>query len=543
MRAQKLFSLLSLLFLALGNQACTKRSGGGSGDLATVQSRRMIGADLPDMNWFTTRDANQSDVLSGNVYQSLITMDKDTYDYKPMIAKSWEISKDKMSFKFTIDEKAKWFDGTPITSKDVEFSLATLFDPKVNSAPLKAVYGSLDPKVQVIDDKTFVIKAKTVHFQNFELAGGFVIFPKHILEGKDINKGPLLTEAFGSGPYVVEEWKKGDRITLKKSPNWWGQHLEDSQGAYAFEKIVYKVVREPKVGLEMLKEGFFSAFEFNSEQWEKEAKNEKIQKQYDTYTFQNKAPNGYSFVGWNNRNAPFDSVNVRKALSLLMNRKLMIEKFTYGYSMEAAGPINRSSEYWPEDVKPIPFDPVAASELLKKEGFKDSNNDGVLDRGGKAFQFTLMFANPDTEKYLTVYQEDLKKAGVKMDLKRVDWTTFVKLLDERKFDAVILGWTASVHPDLEQIWHSDSAKGNGSNFQGYSNKEVDRLIKETQKEFDFAKRKALVQQTVRLIANDVPYTWFLERPTNFVAVKKGIKRKKDFYNYEWGMRYWEPAAQ
>ena len=107
---------------------------------------------------------------------------------------------------------------------------------------------------------------------------------------------------------------------------------------------------------------------------------------------------------------------------------------------------------------------------------------------------------------------------------------------------LILGWTASVDPDLEQIWHSDSRKGNGSNFVGYSNPKVDQLIKAAQKEFDKPKRIAMNQEISRLIAADAPYTWFLEQPKNFVAARKGIVRPKNNLNYGLGTIYWAPPA-
>ncbi len=533
------------LFTVFSIAACKKDEGAkdsasGAKSLNSNHYRELIPSDVANFNWITESDKIQTDVLA-HVYENLLDVDPETYEPIPRLAKSWSVSKDFKSFTFELDPQAKWFDGQPVTSEDVAFTFEVIFDPKTNAGPMQAYYGSLDPKVQVIDSHKLIIKAKNVHFNNLLLAGGIGIIPKHLLKGTDINKGPLLTQTMGSGPYMLESWDKGDRITLKKNPNYWGMHLSQNKGAYNFEKLVFKVVREPKVGVEMLKEGFFSSFEYTSEQWEKDSKHEKIAANYDNYNFINKAPKGYSYVAWNNRIEPFNDAKVRTALSHLMNRKFMIEKFTYGYSKMAAGPVATTSMYFPSDVQPIEFSPEKAAELFKKAGWADSNNDGILDKKGKKMEFTLMFSNPDTEKYLTVYKEDLRKAGVNCELKRVDWTTFTKLLDDRKFEAVTLAWTASVHPDLEQIWHSDSSKGNGSNFIGYSNKQVDKLIKDAQKEFDVQKRIKIVQDYVRLIANDQPYSFFLERPTNFVAARKGIKRPKDYYNYTWGTYYWTPS--
>ncbi len=503
--------------------------------------RTDISADIPSFNYLIETDLIQSNVLS-LVYEGLLDRDPETYDFTPLLAKSYSISKDGMSFTYELDEKAAWFDGKPVTSADVQFTLDTMFDPKVDATTQRSVYASINPKIDIINERKFVIHARTKHFNNLALSSGFNILPKHLLAGTDMNKGPILKSTFGSGPYMLDEWKKGSSVSLKKNPNYWGSHVKVNKGAHNFDKLLFRVVREPKIGLELLKEAFFSYFVFTSEQWEKDSKNEKIQAKYDTYSFINKAPKGFSFIGWNNAAEPFTSAKIRLALSQLLNRPFMIEKFTYKRALPAIGPIVSTSVYAPKDLKPIDYDPQNAVRTLNAEGWKDTNGDGILDKNGKKLEFTLMFSNPDTEKYLTVYKEDLAKVGVTCNLKRVDWTTFSKLIDTKKFEAVILGWSASVDPDLYQIWHSDSIKDNGSNFVSYKNEKVDKLILDAQKEFNKDKRIKLNQEISRLIAADAPYTFFLENPTNFVAARKGITRPKDFLNYSVGTAYWRKSS-
>ncbi len=504
--------------------------------------RENISADLPGFNFLVDNVADQTAILSP-VYESLCENDKDTYELIPLIAKKWDVSKDGMQFTFELDERAKWFDGQPITAKDVQFTFDTMFGKEVDSGVMKSVYGSLDSKIKILNDRKFVIRTKTKHFKNLQLACGFWIIPEHLLKGKDLVKGPMQSGTVGSGPYMLEEWKQGEKITLVRNENYWGKDLPQNQGAFLFTKRMYKIVREPKVNIEFLKQGFFSAYSFNSEQWERESKHEKIQSYYETYDFINKAPKGYSYVAWNNSLPLFSNKNVRMALSNLLNRKYMIEKFTFGRALPAIGPIASTSDYAPKDLTPVEYNPDAAVKLLKGEGWADTNKDGVLDKGGKKFEFTLMYANPDTEKYLTVYKEDLQKVGILCNLKKVDWTTFVKLLDDRKYESVILAWTASVDPDLYQIWHTDSIREKGSNFMFYKNAKVDDLIIKAQREFNRDKRIALNQEISRLVAADAPYTWFLEQPRNFVAARKGIKRPKDFFNYTMGSNYWIPPQK
>ena len=138
-----------------------------------------------------------------------------------------------------------------------------------------------------------------------------------------------------------------------------------------------------------------------------------------------------------------------------------------------------------------------------------TNCGGILDKviDGKKTKLSITILEPNKEfvKYLTMYKEDAKKAGVEINVKLIEWNAFLKLLDERKFQAVRLGWGAgSVDWDPKQIWHSESQKG-GSNFIGYKNPEVDKLIDEARTILDFEKRQKVLRKVFKLIADDVPY--------------------------------------
>ncbi|MDH3604968.1 MAG: ABC transporter substrate-binding protein, partial [Candidatus Tectomicrobia bacterium] len=228
---------------------------------------------------------------------------------------------------------------------------------------------------------------------------------------------------------------------------------------------------------------------------------------------------------------------------------LMNVKFRFGESLLASGPWYRQSEYADPDVKPIPYDPAKALELLRGEGWRDSDQDGILDKemtGNKVnFEFTLLNPNKDFEKYLVLYQEDLDKAGIKMNLKLLEWNTFITKLDEAQFEAVVLAWGGgSVDLDPKQIWHSSSAVKGGSNFIGYKNPEVDRLIDEARTELDKQKRIPILRQAYRLIAADAPYAFLFVPRFTYYAHRARIRKVTETYGYYLGQSYWwiEKAA-
>jgi peptide/nickel transport system substrate-binding protein/microcin C transport system substrate-binding protein len=257
---------------------------------------------------------------------------------------------------------------------------------------------------------------------------------------------------------------------------------------------------------------------------------------------ENSYPKGYGFIGWNFKKDLFKDKDARMALALLFNRDEMNKKFRYDKSVPATGPTYVQSDYSNPDVKAVPFDPKKAAELLAKAGWKDSDKDGVLDKvvNGKKvdFRFTLAHANKDSEKYYTMYKEDLKKAGIDMDIKYMEWNSFIKMLDEKNFDAVSLAWSASVDWDPKQIWHSTSAVAGGSNFISYKNTEVDKLIDSARVEVDRKKRITALRRVYKMIADDAPYVFMFNNKYELYIVSDKAQRSGDSMKYEVGHRFW-----
>jgi peptide/nickel transport system substrate-binding protein/microcin C transport system substrate-binding protein len=241
-------------------------------------------------------------------------------------------------------------------------------------------------------------------------------------------------------------------------------------------------------------------------------------------------------------NPLFKSRNVRQALAHLMNRQEMNKKFRYDLSVLATGPTDVFSDYASKNVKPIEYDPKKAGELLAKEGWADTDKDGVLDKviNGKKtdFRFSLIHANKDFEKYHTLYKEDLKKAGIDMEIKYLEWNSFIKILDEGKFEAVALAWTTGVEFDPKQQWHSSSAVKGGSNFIKYKNSEVDSLTDKARTEMDRNKRMPMLRKVYEKIAEDAPYVFMFNEPYYFYANTAKIQKPTDTFNYGIGTDFW-----
>jgi peptide/nickel transport system substrate-binding protein len=172
-------------------------------------------------------------------------------------------------------------------------------------------------------------------------------------------------------------------------------------------------------------------------------------------------------------------------------------------------------------VKPIPYDPQKARQLLSEAGWKDTNGDGILEQEGKPFRFTLITnSGNDTRRDVGVLvQRQLREIGIDITFELYEWSVFLKnFINTKHFDACILGWSLSVDPDAYEIWHSSQIE-KGFNFISYQNPRVDRLWEEGRREYDLEKRKQIYWQIHELIAEDQPYT-FLYVPLSISALQR-----------------------
>jgi microcin C transport system substrate-binding protein len=498
-----------------------------------------LGGEPPTVHPITATDLYSQNVQA-MVCEGLAGRDPETYEWQPRLAEKWEISKDQKTFIFHLRKNAFFHDGKPVTAEDVKFSFDAIFEPKYEAAHLRPYYEGL-AKVEVIDPYTVKFTAKDMYFKNFDSAATLNVIPKHVYS--DVEKSKKMNrQLICTGPYAMTKFDRGQMIQLKKFDKWWGLEDPTYKGKYNFETETLRFFKDENVTLERAKKGELDYIDLRIEAFMKKTEGAPWGKTIIKHKVENNAPKSYSFVGWNFRKELFKDKNVRVALAHLFNREEMNKKFRYGMSDLATGAIYVKSEYAP-NIKPIEFSPKIAQELLSKAGWTDADKNGVLEKsiGGKTteFKFTLIYANKDNEKYWTMYREDLKKAGIDMELKYLEWNSFLKLLDEGNFDAVTLGWGGgSVDPDPKQIWHSASAVPGGSNFINYKNPVVDKLIDEARIEPVKAKRVKLLKEVYKQIAEDAPYAFLFNDKFEFYANSSRIGTPAETFKYEVGTDFW-----
>lgn len=453
-------------------------------------------------------------MLQGMVYETLLGLHPTTLDWMPALASHWQISDDKQTFRFRLDPNARFSDGTPVTSEDVIASWKLTVDKGLQDPARTLVYSNFE---QPVADSRYLVsvRAKTVNWQNFLYFSGLYIYPAHIL--KNITGEAYVREYNykmlpGTGPYMVadQDVDKGTMIRIRRRPDYWAEKHRRNIGTSNFDQIQQVVVRDRNLEFEMFKKGDIDYyFVQRAQMWVEDLNYQNITRGLNQKRkIFNHNPQGVQGVAINTRREPFNDGRVRKALRHLFNRESMVEKLMYNeYVMTDS--IFPSSVYENPKNEKIRYDPQKALQLLADAGWKERDPQGRLTRNGRPMNIEIVYGDQASERFFTVYQEDLRKVGITLNLRFTTFETLVKLLDERSFGMASIAYTGSIFPSPEQNWLGRLAdERNTNNITGFKNPRADQIIDMYGKEFDFDRRVTLLQELDGLITND--HHWILE---------------------------------
>lgn len=514
----KIFVLfLSVFIVSCGGNADNKSSSNSSeiNDSGPVEGGWLIyhlGAEPATLNPITATDASESTINGSKIYETLIERNDETLELEPLLSESWEISEDKLKYRFKLRENVRWHDGTPFTSADVVFSYKSIMNPKVDAPHLRSYYQEI-LDVKAIGDYEVEFTYARPYFLALEFCGGMPIVPKHLFENGDFNKNPYGRKPVGTGPYKFVKWTTGSEVVIEKNEDYWGKKPE-------LQSIVFKIISDNTVAFQVLKRGDLDLSGLTPIQWERQSNTKVFKDNFNKHKYFR--PN-YSFIGWNMKKPFFSDKRVRTAMTQLLNRQEILDKILLGLGAIVTNPFYINSPEYDKSIKPFPYDPNAAKALLDEAGWTDSNGNGTRDREGVEFEFEFLLpSGSDTsEKIATVLKEELDSVGITMNIRKTEWAVFTTRLQERKFDAVTLAWSMGVESDPYQIWSSTQSV-TGSNFVGFENSRADKLINQARQEFDRNKRIELYNEFANIVHEEQPYT-FLFCSMSTVAVSNRFR--------------------
>jgi len=432
-----------------------------------------------------------------------------------VLASSWEISPDGMSYSFEIDSRAKWSDGKPVTAYDVQFYYDVIMDPK-NLTPIFKVGLSRLERPEVQDSLHFTVKAIDPHWGNFWEAAGMVAFPKHIWENADFNsirfEFPVI-----SGPYEIKQMKIDRSLELARRADWWGRQKNYNAGKYNFNKITYRFMEDRNKALEALKKGDFDAYPiYTSSIWINQTDFDAVKKGYvlKNRVF-NQEPKGFQGFALNLRRDKFNDVRVRKALSLLLDRELMNEKFMFNqyFLLNTYYP-----SLWEGNRNPNAplylYAPDSARKLFEEAGYTVNAQGKLTGKDGKQFELTFLNHAEDV-RHTTKFQEDLKAVGIEAKIETVSLSTFRQRIDEANFDLCWIAWGAGRLSDPEASWHSKTANDRGTNnVPGLQDSIIDSLIEAQKTEQDLNIRNEILKKLDIRLTEIIPYILLWQSENN-----------------------------
>lgn len=467
----------------------------------------VFGGQYPkSLNYYTDSNVLSAQIF-GMMYDSLLTFNPVSLAYEPGLAAEWEISQDKKTFTFRLDPRARWSDGRPVIAKDVAWTYKTIMDPSHMTGPHKVSLERFDPP-EIIDKQTICFTAKSVHWKNLLALGSLEILPEHEMSGKDFNKinfsFPVVT-----GPYRPGRIQEGMAVSMEKRTDWWQRDFSRNQGKYNFDTILFRFYAERSNAFEGFKKEKIDLFPvYTSRIWIKETNGRSFFLNHILKRkIKNKKPVGFQGFAMNMRKPPFDDLRVRKAMALLLDRKKMNQTLMYNQYF-----LHRSyyEDLYSDDIvcpnPVIDVDREKARKLLKEAGWRVNPDTGWREKNSEKLIVKFLTRDASSEKFLSIYAQDLKDAGIDMVIDKKDWAAWARDMDEFNFQMTWAAWGASMFKDPEGMWASAEAGRQGSaNITGFADPEVDRLIELQKTEFDIEKRNQICRQIDQIAFETHPY--------------------------------------
>ncbi len=523
-----ILSLLTLLIIS-----CNSKK--------SINNNRIVVGISADVQTFNTLFAfsYEENIITDLLYPGLLDFrwndEKGELDTYPSIAKSWEWADDSSSVKFHLRDDIYWSDGERLTSSDVVFSYDVFSDPDVQSRLIGTFnYLYTDTSGQIDVQKSFNVISPEEFEMNFPKNAvvnlvkiSIPVIPKHffakvsreLLSDDVINFNPVT-----SGAFKLKKWDRNQTIILEADSN--SFLFTSGQAA----EIIFKVVPDYSSRILQLKKGDIDLVELVKVEDMDELKAE------GNLSLINNAGREYDYIGWNNidpelfsngelrPNKFFGSSNVRKALTMAINRKEILDEYLFDQGELASSPVSPIfKSAYNEVINPYAYDPGKAKKLLEMDGWKDEDKNGILEKNKLEFKFTMYYpvGNPLREFASVIIKNNLKSIGIEVTTEKMELGAFIDNIYDRKFDSWMAGFGVPIPLDLKPYWYSDPNIGI-LNFACYNSSEVDTILNQMDTKLSDERKNELVKKFQMIIHEDEPVTFLYWTP-NIIAYNNRIK--------------------
>ena len=469
---------------ALAQDASPAPATDATGTLIIGKSEEAVGWDPAMVT------AASSFELIAAVYETLLIFD-DNGDPMGILAESWD-QPDDTTYVFTLKDGVTFHNGQPLTAEDVKFTFERIMDPEGGS-PWTSQFEPVE-SVEATDDRTvtFTMKESYGPFLATLSSNYAAILPN----SPDTD---FQTEMIGTGAFMMESYTQDTETVLAAFPDY---HVE---GQPKVAKIQYKILPDEPARLAAVRTGEIHLTSLVDPISIDTARGDSAVTVIDHDT------TDYFLLGFNCKEAPFDDVKVRQALSMAIDRQAIIDSVFFGAG-QVSGPIVPTLGDWANPVEDLPnygVDLDGAKALLEEAGASDLT-----------FSITVGADRTEFVNIALVIQDQLKEIGVTVELDQVEWGTFIDKWIARDFQSFVSYNGSGNDPD-RALYPALHTGGSVNAFQ-FSDEQVDQLLEQGRSQTDHEERKATYQEVEKLIAEQAPLIFICTRVGHF-ATATGVE--------------------
>lgn len=507
--------LLALFFVSLigvlvgGYFALTQPApkSGGSYREAIVGRPRMINPLYSESN-AVDRDLVQL------MYAGLVRFDGTTI--APDLAHSWEISEDQKTYTFHLYEDITWPDSDiPFTSRDVEFTFQTIQNPAYQS-PLLSTFNGIDVHTEGDYVVVFTLPKPYTPFLESLSVG---ILPEYIwsnIPPESVALTDFNIQPVGLGPFRFAKLRKTKFGTIQsyeldRNSNY---HL----GQPYIKNITFKFYPDIEQSIAALESNEVDGLSFLPQRFA----NARLPKSITIHSFQ--LPQ-YTALFYNlSSSSEIKNKEVRRALSLAINKQQILDEAVSGMGQIIDGPILEGYPGYNPDIEKFEFDPQQSLVLLSSEGWTKNEEGQLQDKDGTQLALTITTTNtPELSRAAEIIQQSWQELGIQVDLHIVDNKTIQSdVISPRKFDILLFGEIVGLDPDPYPFWHSSQISSQGLNLSNFKNSEADKVLEEARETPDITKKSEKYVHFQNILVASVPAT-FLYSPYYLYPVTDSVK--------------------
>lgn len=450
-------------------------------------------SDFDSFNQFTSTDYDTGQLLRHMLFMPLVQLDEDL-EYEPYLAESTEMSEDGRTLTFRLREGVTWHDGTPVTADDVTWSVDLYMNPELAFA--NAQYFQFVDRVEKVDDRTVTFYFNATHSDPLADFLEWVPMPRHLLQDvgpTEMRNAPFNRQPVGNGPFRFVSWTPNQQAVFEANDDF-------VLGRPHLDRVVFRIIPEQTTELTELLTGRVDLIRAVPPS---EAQRVESTPGVRLHSYPSRS---YTFLAWNTADPLFADARVRRALTLAIDRQRIVDALLFGYGEVAVTDVLPFQWQFDDSIEPWEQDLEQARQLLAEAGWTDSDGDGVLDKDGRPFRFTLETnqGNDLREDIIVIVQSNLQAVGIDAQPRLVEWNTLTSRLRGKDFQAVVSGWSVDFKFDPTETL---GCEGGVYNYPSYCNPEADALVRQALVTLDHDEAQPLWSEYQRIIHEDQPYTF------------------------------------